>query len=262
MAFTNSTQYSPTVYGMNFVNKYSSLDKTMLSFSMWKTTIKITLYPVIESADGYASDDQIKFDRKNGLSIYLTPRKSYIFAELLKMYKADPTNVSGKGVPSGQCLITIEDPSKVNTKHPCIVIRKINAETGIVEQSYAYEVSDEYSSIIDTYDPATGQFTKDFDMFKYHELDMIILQLEEYAKAMTNAQAFAVTESLYPHLEKIASKLGVELASPYGNAGTYRNTSYFASGAGMNTGTTISPNNDPSLSQYTGKGLEDLMSND
>lgn len=260
MAFSNSTQYSPTVFGLTFVNKLSSLDKTMLSFSMWKTTIKIALYPLIETSDGYA-DDQVKFDRKNGLAIYLTPKKAHIFAELIKMYKVDPASAAGKGVPAGQCLITIEDPSKTNTKNPCVVIRKINSDTGMVEQSYAYEVNDESSAIIDDYDPSTGQFTKDFDKFRYHDLDMIIIELEQYAQAMTNAQAFAITESLYPHLEKIASKLGVELASQYGNAGTYRNTSYFANNNGVNNGS-ISPTNDPSLSQYTGKGLEDLMAND
>ena len=254
MAFTNSTQFSPTVFGLTFVNKYSKLDKTMLQFSMWKTTIKITIYPVIESSDSY-SDDQVKFDKKNGLSIYLTATKAHLFAQLLREFKNDPEKISGKGVPSGQSLITIEfNPSSENT--PCIAIRKINPDSGSIEQSYSYELSDDLSMIIEDYDPSTGTFNKNYEMFRGHDLDMIILQLEQYAAAMTNSMAFSVTENLYPHFEKIASKLGVELYTPYGG-GSYRSNSYFASNPGMNQN--ASPETNSELRQYTGKGLESLM---
>lgn len=265
MAYTNSTQYSPTVQGIACFNGNSVVDKTMISFSMWKTTIKISIYPLIESSsDGNSyANDQPKYDRKNALSIYLTPNKAHMFAELLKKFKQDPASVYGKGVPSGQNMISIEDPTNPNgmnkpAGNPCIVIRKINNESGMVESTYAYELSDELSIVIEDYNPNTGAFTKNLDLFKNHEVDMIILQLEQYAMAMTNAQAFAVNEVIYPHMEKLASKLGVDLSN--NSYSSYRNTSYFSNNMGSTDASASTGSSNVNLNAYTGGGLESMMS--
>ena len=81
-SYGNQNQVSPTLYGYSLFNKESTVDKTMMSFSMWKTTIKLAIYPLIES-----DDDQIKYDRKNGIAIYLTPQKAMMFALLLKEFR-------------------------------------------------------------------------------------------------------------------------------------------------------------------------------
>jgi hypothetical protein len=238
----NNNQPTPTVNGYAFFNRFSAIDKTMLSFSMWKTTIKIAIYPLIESEN----DDQIKYDRKGGISIYLTPFKAHMFAQILKGFKHNPDEYHAKGVPSGQALITVEDPSKGGYKNPegnpLIVIRKVNPEGG-VEMAYAYEIASDPYGVIENYNQETGEFTKNTEQFKYEELDLIALQLESYCEAMSNTQAFAVNEQTFQHLDKIANKLGVELMS-YSTGTSYRNNSYFnsnaatgdASSTGSNTG--------------------------
>jgi hypothetical protein len=228
MAYSNPNQVTPTIQGYSLFNRDAKIDKTMLAFSMWKTTIRIGIFPLIESEN----DDQPKVDRKGGLSIYLTPFKAHMFAEILTRYKSNPEQYSGKGIPSGQCLISIEDPRYAPgynkpDANPLIVIRKVSPETGAMEASYAYEINDNFYAIVDSYDQTTGQFTKNFDEFKGIEIDIIITQLESYYRAMTNATAFSVVESQYQYLDKIANKLGVELMA--NNFISYRSNSYFNS---------------------------------
>ena len=244
-SYGNNNQVSPTLYGLSLFNKNSTVDKTMISFSMWKTTIKVAIFPLIES-----EDDQIRYDRKNGVAIYLPPMKAAMFASILKDFKDNPTANHSRGVASGQNLITIEDPARSNGfnkpgANPVIVIRKINPDNGTMESSYAYEIRTDNTMVINQYNEKTGAFNKDLTTFKNMELDMIITQLEEYMKAMTNATAFAVTEALYPTLDKIGSKLGIDI-----NSSPYKNTSYFSS----NPGTPAE-----NVSQYTGNGLNNMM---
>lgn len=230
-------QIGPTVTGFQLYNKDSVVDKTMLSFSMWKTTIKIAIYPLIES-----EDDQVRYDRKNGLAIYLTPMKAFMFANIIRDFKKNPHNTNTRGIFSGTNLITIEDPTNPNGFNkpdagPIIVLRKVNSDNGTMEASYAYEIRFDNAAIIENYNEKNRNFVKNVEEFKFIELDMIALQLEEYAKAMTNATAFAVSDSLYGCLDKIASKLGVDLNSAYNanNGGGYKQ-SYFASSNGTNYG--------------------------
>ena len=68
--FDNQQQSTPTVYGYSFFNKESIIDKTMISFSMWRNNLKISISPVIESENG-----ETRYDTKSGISVYLTPQK-------------------------------------------------------------------------------------------------------------------------------------------------------------------------------------------
>lgn len=245
MAYLNNqTQNTPSVSGYAFFNKESGVDKTMLSFNMWKTTIRASIYPLIESEN----DDQVKYDRKGGISIYLSPFKAAMFAELIRKFMKDPQAYSGKGVPSGQALITIEDPSIAEGfnkpgANPLIVIRKINPEGG-VEMCYAYETNKDFYAVIEKYNQNTGEFVKNTEEFKQLELHLIARQLETYCEAMGNSIAFAVNEQTFQHLDKIANKLGVELLSSYSSS--YKSNSYFNTndGSGNNGNSMVgTPNN-------------------
>ena len=226
MAYYQDNQLTPSVNGYSFYNRESGLDKTMLAFNMWKTTIRVSIYPLIESEN----DDQVKFDRKGGISIYMTPTRAYEFGELIKRFKTDPEKYSKFGVSSGQQMISVQDPRFVdgfNGKaiNPVIVIRKISPE-GQLEASYAYEISDEYYGVVEDYDQNTGTFKKNYEEFKGFELDRIAFQLCSYGDAMANTYAFSVNEQNFIFLDKIANKLGVELLSSYGGS-SYKSNSYF-----------------------------------
>lgn len=223
-------QIGPTVQGFQFYNKESTVDKTTLSFSMWKTTIKIAIFPLIES-----EDDQVRYDRKNGLSIFLTPIKAKMFAHLVRKFMENPHDTVTRGVSSGTNLITIEDPTNPEGFNrpgagPVIVIRKISPE-GNLEASYAYETKVDNNMFVENFNEKNGSFVKNIDEFRYIELDMIAMQLEEYVKAMTNTVSFTTADALYGCLDKIATKLGVDLGSSYN--GGYTKNNYFNTSTGM-----------------------------
>lgn len=213
---------TPTIYGYSFFNKESVVSKTMLQFSMWKTTLKVAIYPLIES-----DSDEVKYDRKNGCAIFLIPAKAHMFAELLRGFKQDPKKFNDTSIPSGQGLISIVSGDYFGKKDagPCIVIRRVNGSTGQVELSYAFEIRTKSHNVVTAFDETTGKFEQDFDRFKYLDLDMMITQLDAYYNAMSNAYAFSTVDNMYPYLDKIASKLGVDLNSNF-NSGAF-NKSYF-----------------------------------
>lgn len=252
----NDQKFSPTVAGISFANKMSTVDKTLLRFSMWKTTLKISIYPIIENG---ADDDKVSFDFSNGVSIYLVPAKALMFAHILEDYKENRSQTD-IGVAAGQGLITVASP-KAFGKDPkdtgtIICIRRVN-KNGQVESSYCYETrKDAYESIIG-FDDKTGSFKQEKTKFNDLELDMIIRQLIDYACAMNNAYAFATLNQAYPYYDKMASKLGVDLSANNGYGGNYRNQSYFSNN---NNGQGFGQSSQPEQ-QVTNNELMDIMNN-
>ena len=108
---------------------------------------------------------------------------------------------------------------------PIINIKKITSEGG-VEQSYSYEIKTDYNAV-HGFNEKSGQFNQDFESYKSTELDLMIIQLDEYVKAMTNAYAFANTVATFPYFDKLALKLGVDLIPKSKSFSTA--TSYFNS---------------------------------
>ena len=67
MAFEEQGQgYSPTEYGYSFTNPDSTIDKTNLSFSMWKTTLQVRISPLVETGN-----NEYRADRKNTITAFL-----------------------------------------------------------------------------------------------------------------------------------------------------------------------------------------------
>ena len=259
---TAGNQYGPTVYGFALHNPTSIVDKTMLSCSMWKSSIKLAISPAIEG-DSYT----VRYDRANSVSIYLTAPKAHMLACLLRDYLQDRDKYNCKGIPSANKLVTIQkgydlvrnnDEEVKQSAGDVLMIRQLSQE-GTIESSYAYEFRRTAYGFIEKFDAQTGKFDQNFKRHENLDMEQLIMQLEQYYMAMTNAVAFTVADTLYPCIEKIANKLGVDLAG--GNyGGGYRNNSYFNPNNSSSNGTVSnsyvqqSPNN-----QYAAGGLEGLM---
>jgi glycosyltransferase involved in cell wall biosynthesis len=148
--------------------------------------------------------------------------------DILKKYKTDPEKYNNWGVASGSAYISVINPRSIKPEadgFAIINIRRISAE-GVVEASYSYEVKsgNSYNAVIG-FDEKKGTFKQDFETYAGVELDLIITQLEEYAKAMSNTIAFTVTHNQYDYLDKIAQKVGADFSGGYQTQ--YRNQSYF-----------------------------------
>ena len=113
--------YRPTVYGISMSNTgESAVDKTQLSFSMWKGTIKVQIAPMVKAS---SSDDFPKADRDSAASIYLSPSKAYMLSQIMRKclddIKAFP--LDGYSINAGGGLITISSGKDFGAKNPCIV---------------------------------------------------------------------------------------------------------------------------------------------
>lgn len=257
MASMQDNSFSPTVYsGFTLYNPTSKIDKTSMSFSMWKSTLKISIVPVIETESG---NDVPKYDYKNSISIYLTPIKAHLFAEILKAFKTNPTKYTNYGISTPQSIITVDVPKTFGKDYngTVISIRRVG-ENGNIEASYSYECSsDNFSAVVGFNAKNPKEFTNDTEIFKNEEIDAIIHQLNSYYEAMSNANSFATLNILYPYLDKIAAKLGVDLSATIRkpSTGFFSNNNNYMS---PNANVTVGQMNQQSM--YNASQLQNLVS--
>lgn len=221
--------FRPTLYGYSFANTDdNAIEKSRITFSMWKTTIKIA----IAKSTGVDGNGYTIWDKDNQAAIYLTPIKAKMFAEIIEKFIEDPVKYSGYGVDSGKGLITISNGEEAgHPNHWCIIIRTVNKDTGKCERIDGYEIKKSSYAVFGYSDD--GQYQKDVESFANAEIEMIVSQLKDYAEAANNAIAFSVVDSMsYSHdyttslLNKIAGACGVSMnqasqtKSYFSNSGT------------------------------------------
>lgn len=248
-----STIYDPTIYSpyrMN--NAESTVDKTCMTFTYWKNTLRITIAPKKETGN-----DETSFDLENGISIYLSHTKARILADVMRKFLADPEKYDNSGVPSGQGIITISRGKEFNSPSPLMIIRKID-ETGNVVSSFAYEFKSNYFFSVLNY-TENADFGRDFESYNNLEIEQMITLLEQYYTAMTCATAYTVLDQgkfeaarNNRRINQIMDKLGI--SSDY-NSGSrsggrsYNSSSYFANGG---------KNQSDKTSGYTQATLDDI----
>ena len=247
--YPNQEPWSPTVSGIALYNPTSKIDKTSISFSMWKSTIRVSILPAIESG----TDEAPRYDFKNGVHIWLTPPKAKQFAQILRGFKDDPDTYDKFGVPTSQAIITVDKPDNFGHpgRGPIISIRRVN-EQGAIELSYSYECSIDGTSAIVGFNPANPKaFKQDTEHFQNVEIDAIITQLEQYYLAMTNSVAFSVLNQLYPYLDRMAAKLAVDLSGNVRRTGS----GFFGNGGntGFQSGPSVGATNQSVLSNTSGQ---------
>lgn len=245
--------YRPTVYGYAMSNTESEIDKSNLSFSMWKSTMKIAIAPKVETS----KDENPEWDRKAAAVIYLNHSKARIMAEVLKGFVKSPKAFNGKGVWAGAGLLTVSTGEEFSIQAPCLVIRKINGENGKVESSYAYEFKRNYHHSVAEFNEESGEFARDYESYDNLEILQIITMLESYYNAMTGAVAFSVADNLSfsqnrvnDSLAKIASGVGVELYAQKA-AKSGGGSSYFANNRQSGT-----------ANKRTSSTIDDIMGED
>lgn len=255
----NENVFSPTVFsGFTLYNPISKIDKTSMSFSMWKSTLKISIVPVIETE---SVNETPKYDYKNSISIYLTPIKAHLFAEILTAFKKEPIKYTNYGISTPQSIITVDVPKTFGKDYDgtVISIRRVG-ENGNIEASYSYECSsDNFSAVVGFNTKNPKEFTQDTEIFKNEEVDAIIHQLNSYYEAMSNANAFATVNVLYPYLDKIAAKLGVDLSN-----NTRKNSSGFFTSVNngygsVNANMTVGQMNGMQQPMYNAAQLQNLV---
>ena len=224
----------PTVYGYQFTNDDdSAVDRTAISFHMWAGTIKISIAPRVKDM----ANDRMVTNYEAGGSIWLTPSRAKIFADVIKNFlanineKDNPYN--GWAVYTKQGMIGIFTGDSVGASSPCIVLKKVNAETGAVDSEYAYQIKTSYEAISDFDEKNPSGFVR-HENYPYMELEMIIDQLNDYARFASKAVAFHTVDALsgtlnmfHENMTRIGQNMGVQMILPRGQTSQVSSKSYF-----------------------------------
>ena len=230
---TNSNKnnnYSPVVYSpYRMSNAESDVDQTALGFSFWNNMLKISIAPKKQNTN------EIAFDFDNAVVIYLSHTKARILYEEICNFQKNPGLINA-GVPSGSALITISNGKEFGSATPCLVIRKINTESGSTEASYAYQFKTDYHYGIRNYNEKDGSFDKVSTEYNFLEIEQLKTLLMEYYTAITGAVAYSVIDQMKYDVSRfntkcnlIAEKLGVEFKGGEKASSPKSSTSYFNS---------------------------------
>ena len=130
-------------------------------------------------------------------------------------------------------MIGIFTGDSVGASSPCIVLKKVNAETGAVDSEYAYQIKTSYEAISDFDEKNPSGFARHED-YPYMELEMIIDQLNDYARFASKAVAFHTVDALsgtlnmfHENMTRIGQNMGVQMILPRGQTSQVQSKSYF-----------------------------------
>lgn len=234
--------YEPTVYSDYRMSNTEGVDPSALSFSFYRGMLKIAISPK-------KNTEKIAFDHENNICVYLTHTKARMLAEEIKTLIANPNTMNNVGVTTGDGLISFSDGKELGINGYCLIIRKIDEQTGVATSSYAYEFKSDYHYSIRNFNDKSKNGTI-FDKYFYNDLEVyqFITILEEYYKSATGAIAYSVIDqSKYNNsrmdtkIGLIAEKLGVEFKSAGSRSVGNRNSFFNNNGVGngMNKPTTF-----------------------
>lgn len=205
-------QYIPVYYSEYGTGNSEGVDPSSLSYTFYNRMLKISISPLKVN-----NGDKIAYDHENATSVYLTHTKARMFHdEILKVLNGTTNN---GGVSSGKDgLIRFCDGKELGVNNYCLIINKVNSETGEVTSSYAYEFKSKYHYAIENFDPNNSSHKKAY--YDDIEVKQLLDLLRTYYEAMTGAQAYStldafrfINNSTSTKIDLIMSKLGVEYKS-------------------------------------------------
>lgn len=232
--FNNNEAFRPVTYGYGMNNPDAKYEKTSLSFAIWKFMLKATIAPKVNDGSPYD-----KYDKDNGVSIYLNVNKAITLMKILDefktLYQKDNEVKFNKGVATNIGVIVVSNGEYVNGGVPTITIAKVD-ENGKVTQILNYEIKIGSDFAVLDYDNKTGKYTTETDPYAYNEFELLHYQLEQYVLGQSGGIAGATYDAVNfginkvrDDARKIAEKLGVDL-NVNGHRSNYSRTSYFNNG--------------------------------
>ena len=204
--------YTPTYYSQYGTGNEKGVDPSSLSYTFFNRMLKISISPLKLDNGG-----KVAYDHDNADSIWLTHSKARMFYnEIKKVLNGEITN---GGVNSGdEGLIRFIDGKELGVNSYCLVINKIDSQSGQTNASYAYEFKTNHHYAIENFNPNDASHKK--VIYKNLEVEQLLDMLKTYYEAMTGAVAYTVmdanryeTNRNNTKIDLIMSKLGVEYKS-------------------------------------------------
>ncbi|MGL5327906.1 MAG: hypothetical protein ACRDD7_01470 [Peptostreptococcaceae bacterium] len=229
VANNNKKNYSPVLYSAyKFSNAESVVDQTILTPTFWNGMLKLAISP----RKNTGNTEEVSWDHDNAIAMYLSHIKARLLYNEVCKFQQDMNAFNNVGVPSGAGLISISNGKEFGINNPCLVIRKLDAQTGQVESSIAYQFKYDYHYSIRNFEEKTSDFDKIYD--NNLELEMFKDLLKGYYEAQSGAVAYSVIDAmkfdmsrLNTKLTAVGEKLGVEMGGGYKNNQSKSSSSIF-----------------------------------
>ena len=229
--------YSPVTYSpVRFANPDSKIDPSGLSFSFWKSLLKISIAPYTSNANGSFPT----IDKDNSIDIYLSPMKAKILLDNCIAFQNDIHRWDNIGVNTNKGLIYLTDGREefgVDDGSIFLVIKLIDSESGEITSAIAYQFVNNYYAI--TNYKGGSNFAKEVSTSN-PELEMFIQVLKSYVENVNAAIAASIIDSqkydmnrITTRINSIQEKLGIQTSSNNGGKGFAK--SFFDNNSGSDT---------------------------
>ncbi len=241
--------YSPVTYSpVRFYNSESKVDPTSMSFSFWKSLLKISIAPYQQNQNegSYPS-----IDKDSSIDIYLSPMKAKQLLLCCERFQKNPSEFTNIGVNTNKGIIYLTNGvSEFNTDSTFVVIKIVDPESGNITSAITYEFNKEFYAITDY--TGGSNFNKNYDYSTWIEFEMFKTVLKSYVESANCAIAATVIDNnkfdvsrLTSRISSIQEKLGIQFNGGGNSSGGYAK-SYFDNNSGsssssnttLNTGTT------------------------
>lgn len=230
----------PIVYSPYGVSNTEGVDPSALSYQFYNGMLKISIAPLKMGAKVGENSKNI-WDTDNAISVWLTHVKAKMFAEEIKYVMANMDTVNNSGVNTGaDGLISFSTGKELGATSPCLIIRKVNQETGEVTTAYAYQFRNKYYGTIRNFDPHDPG---NFEHINHPNLEIenLINILEDFSRSINGAYAYSYmnaskydSQRLNNKIELIMDKLGIERQNgDYSKSGS--NRSFFNNNNGKSS---------------------------
>lgn len=238
----------PTVNaGYAFSNPMSLVDPTRLSASFWNKMLKLKIVPRVDNGN----KEEIVWSKDQDIAVHLTHIKAAMLANEIRNFIKDPISFNSSGVLSNETLVTISNGTEFGASGVYLVIRKLKLDTMETVSSYSYEFNSNFHHSIRNYNEESASFDKSFDDYTILELEQLLILLDNYVAAISNAIAYTVVDQLDYRMNRTddmikscASALGVEQGGGYNKQQSTRkiqksNNSSFGTGGGTQKSMTL-----------------------
>ena len=260
----NRKYYDPTVYSHYSTSNSEGVDPSALSFQFYNGMLKLIITPMKPNAN---PNDKNIWDKDNAVTVWITWFKAKMLYDEIKYVLENPDTCFNGGISIGaETLVSFSTGKELGVSSPCLIVRKINQDTGEMISVYAYQFKDNYKGYksVRNYDPNNpSEFES--HMYKNLEVENLLTLLKQYYESCSGAYAYSTLYAARYDIQKnntkmelIMEKLGIE--KPEYSRGSNSNNgrgSFFAN----NSGSSNNPsNNIPGNSGMRTTTIEDLES--
>lgn len=237
--------YEPEVESCYKTSNTDGIDPSALSYRFTLGMLVISISPMLPSAK---PDDAKLWDHDNKVSIWLTHYKATMLLKEIEYVQAHPDTVNNGGVDTRSGgLISFSTGKELGASGPCLIIRKIDQETGEPVSTYAYQFKTDYYRSIRNYNPSAPNESEKIN-YPNIEVEEFKELLRTYISSIGGAQSYADmyyqrfdTNRMNTKVRLIMDKLGIE--NPEYSKKSSGNRSYFSNNGSTNANNSIPSSN-------------------